>query len=76
MEQRLTQAQLEHVVAEVQQLSRRYEAELDAEQVREILRELELPPEFLEDAMVQLHRREALALQQQRSRWIRLPGGL
>ncbi len=70
MEQRLTQAQLQQIVAEVQKLSQRSEAELDKEQVREILRELNSPPEFLEEAMVQLHRREALALQQRRNRWI------
>ncbi|MGK7877052.1 MAG: DUF3859 domain-containing protein [Xenococcaceae cyanobacterium] len=70
MEQRLTQAQLEQVVAEVQQLSQRQQAELDAEQVRDILRELNLPPEFLEEAMLQLRRREALAAQQRRNRWL------
>lgn len=70
MEQRLTQVQLEQIVAEVQQLSQRAEVELDTEQVREILRELNLPPEFLEDAMVQLRRREALAVQQRSTRWI------
>jgi hypothetical protein len=70
MEQRLTQAQLAQVVAEVQQLSERQQAELDAEQVRDILRELNLPPELLEPAMVQLHRHEALAVRQRRNRWI------
>ena len=70
MEQRLSQAQLEQVVAEVQQLSQRKQSELDAEEVRDILRELHLPPELLEEAMVHLHRREALAARQQRNRWI------
>jgi hypothetical protein len=70
MEQRLTDVQLEKVVAEVQRLSQRQQAELAPEQVREILRELNLPPEFLEEAMVQLDRREALAVQQKRDRWI------
>jgi hypothetical protein len=70
MEQRLTETQLQQVVAEVQQLSLRHDAELDTAQVREILQELNLPPEFLEDAMVQLHRREALKVQQRRNRWI------
>jgi hypothetical protein len=68
MEERLTQAQLEQLIAEVQQLEQRHEAELDTEQVREILRELNLAPEFLEDAMVQLRRREALAVQQKQRR--------
>jgi hypothetical protein len=70
MEQRLTQVQLDRVIAEVHQLSQRQQAELDAEQVRDILRELNLPPEFLEEAVVQLHRREALAARQRRNRWI------
>jgi len=70
MDQRLNQAQLEQIVAEVQQLAQRHEAELDTEQVKEILRELNLPPEFLEDAMVQLRRREALAVEQRRKRWL------
>jgi heme exporter protein D len=70
MEQRLTETQLQQVVAEVQQLSLRQESELSAAQVREILQELNLPPEFLEDALIQLHRREALKVQQRRSRWI------
>jgi len=70
MEQRLTDVQLEKVVAEVQRLSQRQQAELAPEQVREILQELNLPPEFLEEAMVQLDRREALAVQQKRDRWM------
>ena len=70
MEQRLTDVQLEKVVAEVQRLSQRQQAELAPEQVREILRELNLPPEFLEEAMVQLDRREALAIEQKRDHWI------
>ncbi len=67
MEQRLTEIQLQQVVAEVQQLSLRQESELSAKQVREILQELNLPPEFLEDALIQLHRREALKVQQRRN---------
>lgn len=70
MEQRLTDVQLEKVVAEVQRLSQRQQAELAPEQVREILRELNLPPELLEEAMVQLDRREALVIEQNRDRWI------
>jgi hypothetical protein len=70
MEPRLTETQLQQVVAEVQQLSIRDESELSAAQVREILQELNLPPEYLEDALIQLHRREALKVQQRRNRWI------
>lgn len=70
METRLTQTQLAQVIAEIAQLSQQREAELAPEQVREILRELNLPDELLEDALVQLRRREALEKQQQRGRWI------
>ncbi len=70
MKQRLTQVQLEQVVAEVQRLSERQQAELDAEQVKGILQELNLSPELLEEAILQLHRREALVEQQRRRRWI------
>ena len=70
MEERLTPTQLSQIVAEVQQLSDRQQDELEAEQVREILRELNLAPEFLEDAMIQIRRREALAAQKQRNRWL------
>jgi hypothetical protein len=70
MEQRLTETQLQQVVAEVQQLSIRNESELSKAQVREILQELNLPPEYLEDALIQLHRREALKVEQRRNRWI------
>lgn len=70
MDQRLTPMQLSQIVAEVQRLSDRQQDELEAEQVREILRELNLAPEFLEDAMIQIRRREALAAQTQRNRWL------
>ena len=40
------------------------------DQVREILRELNLPDELLEDAIAQMHRREVLEKQQRRNRWI------
>ncbi len=70
MEQRLNQEQLKRVVAEVEELSRRQQDELSPDQVREILRELNLPPELLEDALVQVQRRDALQAQQKRNRWI------
>ena len=70
MEQRLNQSQLTQIVAEVERLSQRQEEELNAEEIREILQELSLPPELLEDAMLQLRRREALSAQKRRNRWI------
>lgn len=70
MNDRLTEAQMAQVVAEVERLSQRREAEYNPEQVKEILQELNLPPELLEDAMVQLRRKEALEVQKRRNRWI------
>lgn len=70
VKERLKQDQLAQVVAEVEQLARSREAELDEEQVKEILRELNLPDDLLEEAMLQLQRREALVKAKQRSRWI------
>ena len=70
MNNQLTQAQLIQIVGEVERLSQRREAELEPEQVKQILQELSLPPELLDEALVQLHRREALAVQQRRNRWI------
>lgn len=74
MENRLTQTQLTQIVAEVERLSNLRQSELDSEQVTQILQELGLPPELLNEALIQLQRREALAQQQRRNRWI--AGGL
>lgn len=69
MENRLTQARLNQVVAEVEKLSHKRDLELNPEQVKEILQELNLPSDLLEDAKQQLRRREALAKQQRRN-WL------
>ncbi|HEY9630042.1 MAG TPA: DUF3859 domain-containing protein [Coleofasciculaceae cyanobacterium] len=69
MEPKLTETQLAQVIAEITQLSQQREAELSPQQVREILQELNLPDDLLEDALVQLRRREALAQRQKRNRW-------
>ena len=70
MDNRLTEAQLKQLVAEVERLSQRRDAEYNPEQVKEILQELNLPTDLLEDAMVQLRRREALEAEKRRNRWI------
>lgn len=74
MEERLTDNQLEKVVAEVQRLSQQREAELDRDEVRKILQDLDLPPELLEEAMIQVQRREVLSIEQKRDRWIMVGG--
>ncbi|MEQ9355942.1 DUF3859 domain-containing protein [Coleofasciculus chthonoplastes] len=75
-DERLTQDQLTQLVAEVDQLARRHEAEIDHQQVQQILQELNLPPELLDEALIQLRRRQALAVQQRRNRWIGIGVGV
>jgi hypothetical protein len=65
MEQRLTTQQLERIVGEVGRLADRQQAELDRSEVQKILEELNLPPELLDEAIIQVQRKEALARQQQ-----------
>ena len=69
MDTRLTQTQLAQVVAEVGQRSKQREEELSSAQVRQILQELSLPDDLLDEAIVQLTRRKALARQQTRN-WL------
>ncbi|MCL6434306.1 MAG: DUF3859 domain-containing protein [Leptolyngbyaceae cyanobacterium HOT.MB2.61] len=68
MENRLTQEQLGKIVGEVERLSQRRQNELDRKQMEQILRELSLPPELLDEAMIQIQRREALEVQQRQTR--------
>ncbi|MUH00808.1 DUF3859 domain-containing protein [Scytonema sp. UIC 10036] len=70
MAQQLTTEQLKQIVAEVGRLQARREAEIAPEQVQQILQELGLAPELLDEALVQIHRRQALEVQQKRNRTI------
>ncbi|MBW4470938.1 MAG: DUF3859 domain-containing protein [Stenomitos rutilans HA7619-LM2] len=70
MENRLTPQQLTKLVGEVERLSQRQQDELDRGQVEDILRELNLSPDLLDEAMIQLQRKDALVVQQQRQRWL------
>ncbi len=74
MEQRLTTQQLEQIVGEVGRLAHRQQAELDRSQVQEILQELNLPPELLDDAMIQVQRKEALSRARKRNLGIAIAG--
>lgn len=65
MEQRLTTQQLDRIVGEVGRLADRQQAELDRSEVQKMLEELNLPPELLDEAIIQVQRKEALARQQQ-----------
>ncbi|MEA5617602.1 DUF3859 domain-containing protein [Cronbergia sp. UHCC 0137] len=70
MNQRLNQEQLNQIIAEIQRLQLRQEAELDQDQVKEILQELNLSPELLDEALIQLRRRQALEVEKRRNRLI------
>ena len=70
MDERLTSNQLAQIVAEVDQLSKSRETDLSREQVQQILQELNLPSELLDEALVQINRKQALKVQKQRNRWI------
>ncbi|WP_448598305.1 DUF3859 domain-containing protein [Thermoleptolyngbya sp.] len=66
MSDRLTDEQVSKIIAEATRLSQRNELEVD--QVKEVLTSLNLSPELVDEAMVQIKRREALAVQQRRAR--------
>ncbi|MEH2071718.1 MAG: DUF3859 domain-containing protein [Nostoc sp.] len=70
MTPRLTQEELTQIVTEVESLQTRREGELDQEQVKEILQEMNLSPDLLDQAVIQLNRRQALSVQKRRNRWI------
>lgn len=70
MENNLRPNQLNQIIAEVEQLKQQREQELNSEQVKEILQELNLPPELLDEALIQVQRRQVLAVEKKRQRWI------
>lgn len=70
MNERLTPEQLNKVITEAQRLQQNREQELDPEQVQQILQELNLPPELLDEALTQVHRRQALEAQKKRNKLI------
>jgi hypothetical protein len=72
MNQPLNQEQLNQIIAEVQGLQLRQEAELNQQQVKEILQDLNLPPELLDEALIQVRRKQALQVQERRHKLIGL----
>ncbi|MFO7141646.1 hypothetical protein B9T16_08115 [Arthrospira sp. PCC 8006] len=76
MNNKLTQQQLDQVIAEVERLSQMQETELDRQQVQEILEELNLPTENLDQALMQVRRREVLAAETKRNRILMIGLGL
>lgn len=70
MTQRLTTEQLTQIIAEVGNLQARKEAEIEPEQVKQILQELGLAPDLLDEALIQVQRQQVLKVQQKRNRTI------
>ncbi|WP_233787405.1 DUF3859 domain-containing protein [Dulcicalothrix desertica] len=70
MNQRLTQEQLDRIIVELGRLKERQEQELEPEQVKQILDELNLPPELLGEAMTQVARSQALETEKRRNKLI------
>ncbi len=69
-QQRLTQKQVSQIVAEVERLSQRRESEIEVEELQQILQELNLSDDLLDEAVMQVYRKQALDKQNQRNRWI------
>ncbi|MCC2691607.1 DUF3859 domain-containing protein [Nodularia sp. LEGE 04288] len=70
MTQKLTTEQLTQIIAEVGNLQASREAEIAPEEVKQILQELGLAPELLDEALVQMQRRQVLQVRQKRHRTI------
>ncbi|MDY6898527.1 MAG: DUF3859 domain-containing protein [Cyanobacteriota bacterium] len=70
MQQRLTPKQVSQIVAEVERLSQRRQSEIEVEELQQILRELNLPDDLLDEAVMQVYRKQALDNQKKRNRWI------
>jgi len=70
MKNTLTREELNQIIREVQSLELRQESEFDREQIQEILRELNLPPQLLDEALIALHSRQRLEVKKRRSKWI------
>lgn len=70
MQQRLTQKQVSQIVAEVERLSQRRQSEIEVEELQQILHELNLPDDLLDEAVMQVYRKQALDNQRKRNRLI------
>ncbi len=70
MQKRLTQKQVSQIVAEVERLSQRRQSEIEVEELQQILQELNLPDDLLDEAVMQVYRKQALDNQKKRNRWI------
>lgn len=70
MQKRLTQKQVSQIVAEVERLSQRRQSEIEVEELQQILHELNLPDDLLDEAVMQVYRKQAMDKQKKRNRLI------
>lgn len=70
MGEQFTEKQLNQIIVELEQLSQQQEQEYSREQISQILQELTLSPDLLDEAIIQLRRREALKIEQKQNRWL------
>lgn len=70
MQKRLTTKQVSQIVAEVERLSQRRQSEIEVEELEQILNELNLPDDLLDEAVMQVYRKQAMDKQKKRNRKI------
>ena len=70
MQKRLTPKQVSQIVAEVERLSQRRQSEIELEELQQILHELNLPEDLLDEAVMQVYRKQAMDKQKKRNRLI------
>ncbi len=70
MQKRLTTKQVSQIVAEVERLSQRRQSEIEVEELEQILDELNLPDDLLDEAVMQVYRKQAMDKQKKRNRKI------
>ncbi|MEM6753693.1 MAG: DUF3859 domain-containing protein [Cyanobacteria bacterium P01_C01_bin.38] len=70
MQKRLTPKQVSQIVAEVERLSQRRQSEIEVEELQQILHELNLPDDLLDEAVMQVYRKQAMDNQRRRNRLI------
>ncbi|MGB6296920.1 MAG: DUF3859 domain-containing protein [Rivularia sp. (in: cyanobacteria)] len=67
MQKRLTQKQVSQIVAEVERLSKRRQSEIELEELQQILNKLNLPDDLLDEAVMQVYRKQAIDKQKKRN---------
>jgi hypothetical protein len=70
MQNPIRQEQLAKIIAEVENIANKRKEDLDREEIKEILQELNFSPDLLEEAITQVQRREALGKQEKQKKWL------